>query len=59
MGIGLRECSLGWKNLRSKYEEKTGLKQTKKQLKNKLDNMKKGIYMDYGVEKQCHWSWME
>ena len=30
----------GWKNLRSKYEEKTGLKQTKKQLKNKLDNMK-------------------
>ena len=31
----------GWKNLRSKYEEKTGLKQTKKQLKNKLDNMKK------------------
>ena len=41
MGIGLRECSLGWKNLRSKYEEKTGLKQTKKQLKNKLENMKK------------------
>ena len=31
----------GWKNLRSKYEEKTGPKQTKKQLKNKLDNMKK------------------
>ena len=44
MGIGLQECSLGMdgKNLRSKYEEKTGLKQTKKQLKNKLDNMKKG-----------------
>ena len=43
MGIGLQECSLGMdgKNLRSKYEEKTGLKQTKKQLKNKLDNMKK------------------
>jgi hypothetical protein len=31
----------GWKNLSTKYEEKTGLKQTKKQLKNKLDNMKK------------------
>ena len=31
----------GWKNLRAKYEEKTGLEQTKKQLKNKLDNMKK------------------
>jgi len=30
-----------WKNLVTKYEEKTGLKQTKKQLKNKLDNMKK------------------
>jgi hypothetical protein len=31
----------GWKNRSTKYEEKTGLKQTKKQLKNKLDNMKK------------------
>jgi hypothetical protein len=31
----------GWKNLSTKYEEKSGLKQTKKQLKNKLDNMKK------------------
>lgn len=31
----------GWKNLISKYEKKTGLKQTKIQLKNKLDNMKK------------------
>ncbi|RLM69523.1 uncharacterized protein C2845_PM17G14000 [Panicum miliaceum] len=31
----------GWKNLRSKDEEKMGLKQTKKQLKNKLNNMKK------------------
>ena len=31
----------GWKNLRAKYEEKTGLEQTKKQLKKKLDNMKK------------------
>ena len=30
-----------WKNLVTKYEEKTRLKQTKKQLKNKLDNMKK------------------
>jgi hypothetical protein len=27
--------------LSTKYEEKTSLKQTKKQLKNKLDNMKK------------------
>ena len=27
--------------MRAKYQEKTGLKQTKKQLKNKLDNMKK------------------
>jgi hypothetical protein len=33
--------SASWKNLRAKYEEKTSLKQTKKQLKNKLDNMKK------------------
>jgi hypothetical protein len=33
--------TVGWKNLRSKYEEKSGLKQTKIQLKNKLDNMKK------------------
>ncbi|AQK58486.1 hypothetical protein Zm00014a_009536 [Zea mays] len=31
----------GWKNLRTKHEEKTGQKLTKKQLKNKLDNMKK------------------
>lgn len=31
----------GWKNLISKYEERTTLKQSKKQLKNKLDNMKK------------------
>jgi hypothetical protein len=31
----------GWKNLRSKYEEKTDLKQRKKQMKNKLDNIKK------------------
>jgi hypothetical protein len=33
----------GWKNMASKYEEKTGLKQIKKQLKNKLDNTKKII----------------
>ncbi|CAN6223027.1 unnamed protein product [Urochloa humidicola] len=32
---------LGWKNLISKHEAKTGQKLTKKQLKNKLDNMKK------------------
>lgn len=31
----------GWKNLSVKYHEKTGLNQTKKQLKNKLDNLKK------------------
>ena len=31
----------GWKNLVSKFEEKSGQKRTKKQLKNKLDNMKK------------------
>ncbi|KAL6642885.1 hypothetical protein ACP70R_021066 [Stipagrostis hirtigluma subsp. patula] len=31
----------GWKNIRAKYEEKTSLKQTKIQLKNKLDNLKK------------------
>ena len=31
----------GWKNLRTKHEEKTGQKLNKKQLKNKLDNMKK------------------
>ncbi|KAL6603663.1 hypothetical protein ACP70R_044024 [Stipagrostis hirtigluma subsp. patula] len=31
----------GWKNIRAKYEEKTGLKKTKIQLKNKLDNLKK------------------
>ena len=35
---------VGWKNLVTKYEEKTGLKQTKKQLKNKLDNMKRNIH---------------
>ena len=46
-----------WKNLVTKYEEKTRLKQTKKQLKNKLDNMK--IYMVYGAQEFCHWSWME
>jgi len=31
----------GWKNVISKHEEKTGQKLTKKQLKNKWDNMKK------------------
>ncbi|TVU21317.1 hypothetical protein EJB05_30945, partial [Eragrostis curvula] len=31
----------GWKNLVVKYHERTGLKQTKKQLKNKLDSMRK------------------
>ncbi|CAN6303590.1 unnamed protein product [Urochloa humidicola] len=31
----------GWKNMMTKYEEKTRLKHTKEQLKNKLDNMKK------------------
>jgi len=31
----------GWKNLVAKFEEKLGQKRTKKQLKNKLDNMKK------------------
>ncbi|TVU25213.1 hypothetical protein EJB05_27702, partial [Eragrostis curvula] len=30
-----------WKNVVAKYHEKTGLKQTKKQLRNKLDNLKK------------------
>ncbi|TVU06715.1 hypothetical protein EJB05_49943, partial [Eragrostis curvula] len=33
--------STGWKNLVVKYHEKTGLNQTKEQLKNKLDYMKK------------------
>jgi hypothetical protein len=32
---------IGWKKLVTKYEEKIGLKLTKKQSKNKLDNMKK------------------
>jgi hypothetical protein len=32
---------IGWKNVISKHEEKTGQKLTKKQLKNKWDNMKK------------------
>jgi hypothetical protein len=38
MGVFTRT---GWKILVTKYEEKTGLKLTNKQLKNKLDNMKK------------------
>lgn len=38
MGVFTRT---GWKKLVTKYEEKIGLKLTKKQLKNKLDNMKK------------------
>jgi hypothetical protein len=41
--------SAGWKNLRAQYEEKTTVKQIKKQLKNKLDNMKKEYtwYMEF------------
>ena len=41
--------STGWKNLVSKFEERTGGKRTKIQLKNKLDNIKKehGWFMEF------------
>lgn len=41
--------STGWKNLVSKFAERTGDERTKIQLKNKLDNMKKeyGWFMEF------------
>jgi hypothetical protein len=50
--------STGWKNFVSKFAQKSGDKRTEKQLKNKLDGLKEGIFSIYGVQEFSHWSWM-
>jgi hypothetical protein len=50
-----------WKNVVSKFaKKKSGDRWTKKQLKNKLDVLKKeySIFSLYRVQKLCYWSWM-
>jgi hypothetical protein len=48
--------STGSKNLVFKFTEKSSDKRTKKQLKDRY--FQKGLYIFYGVQESCNWTWM-
>jgi hypothetical protein len=46
----------GWKNLIFKFAQKSG--DNKKAIEEQVRYVQKGIYIIYGVQELCHWSWM-
>jgi len=48
----------GWKNVVSKFAQKSGDSRTKKTIEEQVRFCEKGIFNVYGVQELCHWSWM-